>query len=134
MTKQKYTDYFGAVCMGGIWTVICLAINTGIWYILNQTSDNKIFVWALTILFFLFALSRGREFFIPEVREARKDDPKTDWLGFLDNLQLVCIAAVFINSMTVFQEGFTWLGLGVLICSWLFVGLTLYLKNTRFGK
>jgi hypothetical protein len=59
---------------------------------------------------------------------------KTDWMTYFSDVQLILLAMILTNSINTMNDGFSWLGLGVLLSSVAFVVLTLYMKNTRFPK
>ena len=59
---------------------------------------------------------------------------KTDWMTYLSDMQLIILAMVLTNSINTMNDGFSWLGLAVVLSSVAFVALTLYVKNTRFPK
>jgi len=132
MVKKK--DYFGAIITGTIWTIICLALSAGVWWLVKSTTSNSIASYILPIICFCLGIYHGREFYKVELRTVRKNDPKTNWWGILDNVQMLLLAGIYINSINVFNEGFTWAGLGVFICGLLFVWIMVYMKNTRFPK
>jgi len=133
MTKRK--DYFGAIVMGTLWTIVCLLLNWGIWWLINLASDGNIIIASIfTFISFCFGMYKGRDFFKVEMRTVRADDPKTDWLAVLKDVQILLIAGVYIESINSFREGFTWLGLGSFVCGLVLVGLFIHMKNTGFGK
>jgi DMSO reductase anchor subunit len=133
MTKKK--DYFTAIVMGSLWTIVCLLINWGAWWIIFLASDsNSIITCIFTFILFCIGMYIGRDFFKVEMRTVRANDPKTDWLGILDNVQMLLLAGMFVNSINIFDDGFTWAGLGAFICGLIFVWMIVYMKNTRFPK
>ena len=68
------------------------------------------------------------------MRTVKKDDPKTDWMSALGDIQILLLAGVYINSINSLNDGFSWWGLGSLITGLLLVVMFVYIKNTRFGK
>jgi len=132
---EKRKDYFSAIVMGTIWTIFCCGLTYGVWWLIRLANEgNMILASVLAVLAMCLGLYKGKEFFKVEMVAVKKNDPQTDWFGFLDNLQLLCIAMVMVNSVNVFNDGFSWAGLGVFVCGLAFVALTLYIKNTRFPK
>ena len=133
MTKRK--DYFGAIVMGTLWTIVCLLLNWGIWWLINLASDGNIIIASIfTFISFCFGMYKGRDFFKVEMRTVRADDPKTDWRGYSNDILILLLAGVYVNAITAFNDGFSWAGLGVFICGLILVGMFVYIKNTRFGK
>lgn len=133
MVKRK--DYFSAILMGTIWTIVCLLLSGTIWWMLNTIIEVDIYItWIFTLVSFIYGIYRGRDFFKVEMRTVRANDPKTDWLAVLKDVQIILIAGIYIESVNSFREGFTWLGLGSFVCGLLLVGLFIHIKNTRFGK
>ena len=132
MVKKK--DYFGATIIGTIWTIICLVISAGVWWLASTLFDNSIAPISLGVICFGIGIYQGRDSYKVELRTVRKDDPKTDWWAALGDMQILCRAMVFINGMNIMNDGFSWLGLGVLLCTLAFVLLSVYLRNTRFSK
>ena len=59
---------------------------------------------------------------------------KTNLIAYLSDMQLILLAMVFTNSVNTMTDGFSWLGLGVILSAIAFVALTLYMKNTVFKK
>ena len=133
MVKKK--DYTSAILMGTIWILICLAIASGgaaLVYIL--TSSNTIATFIFGMIMFIMGIYKGRDFFKVEMKTVTKDDPKTDWMSALGDIQILLLAGVYINAINSLNDGFSWTGLAALLMGLIFVVVIVYMKNTRFGK
>jgi len=133
MVKKK--DYLSAIVICGLWILVSLAVacgGAGIIYM--ATSSNTIATLIFGIILFFIGIYKGREFFKVEMRTVKKDDPKTDWMSALGDIQILLLAGVYINSINSLNDGFSWWGLGSLITGLLLVVMFVYIKNTRFGK
>ena len=132
MVKKK--DYFTAIVMGTFWVILCLLINFGFGWVVKSATDNITAAWIFAIVNSCVGLYMGRDFFKPEMRTVRADDPKTDWWAVLRDVQLILIASIYIEAINSFRDGFSWLGLGSFVCGLILVGLFIHMRNTRFGK
>ena len=132
MTKRK--DYFSVIVFGGAWFLFCLLLSLGFGWLVSTTTSNIILRVVVTIICFVLGIYKGREFFKIRMITVKKDDPKTDWRGYLNDIQLLMLAVIFVNSINTFNNGFDWLSFGEFICGLLFVGVLLHMKHTRFVK
>lgn len=131
----KHKDYFGAIFMGTIWSIFCSVLSLGIWWFVKTATDGNIDLALIAgLLCFGIVVYKGKDFYKVEMRTVRADDPKTDWRGYLNDLQIICIAIIAVNAANSFSDGFSWMGLGAFIFGWLFILIILHLKNTRFSK
>lgn len=133
MVKRK--DYFTPIVAGTIWGIICLLLSVGIWWLVKLVTENNILAaYILAILCFCLGIYKGKEFYHVEMKTVKKDDPKTNWLSIINDIRILFLATIAINSINIFNEGFSWLGLGSSISMMIFIFLMLYLQHTRFPK
>jgi len=69
-----------------------------------------------------------------KIKGERRMIKKLGIRGMANDIQLLCMVMILINSVKVFEDGFSWLGLGGFVCGVSLILIASYMKNFDLNK
>ena len=64
----------------------------------------------------------------------KKQEPILNWRTLLEDVNLLCLCVITVNSINMAGKEFSWVGLGVLLSGLGLVGILLYMKHLNWDR